>query len=64
MLIIGKLTALKVAREKRPGMHSDGGGFYLRSIRGYRPNLSCELQRRIVSGVLNAPSFEARDRRL
>ena len=47
MLIIGKFTALKVAREKRPGMHSDGGGLYLRSIRGYRPNLSCELQRRI-----------------
>ena len=30
MLIIGKLTALKVAREKRPGMYGDGGGLYLR----------------------------------
>ena len=29
MLIIGKLTALKVAREKRPGMYGDGGGLYL-----------------------------------
>jgi integrase len=29
MLIIGKLTALKVAREKRPGLYGDGGGLYL-----------------------------------
>jgi len=34
MLIIGKLTALKVAREQRPGMHSDGGGLYLCVARG------------------------------
>ncbi len=26
MLIIGKLSALKVAREKRPGLYGDGGG--------------------------------------
>ena len=29
MPIIGKLTALKVAREKRPGLYGDGGGLYL-----------------------------------
>jgi len=29
MLIIGKLTAMKLAREQRPGMHSDGSGLYL-----------------------------------
>jgi integrase len=29
VLIIGKLSALQVAREKRPGMHGDGGGLYL-----------------------------------
>ena len=29
MLIIGKLSAVKVAREKRPGMYGDGGGLYL-----------------------------------
>ena len=29
MPITGKLTALKVAREKRPGMYGDGGGLYL-----------------------------------
>ncbi len=34
MLIIGKLTAMKVAREQRPGMHSDGGGLYLCIARG------------------------------
>jgi integrase len=27
---IGKLTALKVAKAKRPGMYADGGGLYLR----------------------------------
>lgn len=34
MLIIGKLTALKVAREQRPGMYSDGGSLYLSVARG------------------------------
>ena len=34
MLIIGKLTAMKVAREQRPGMRSDGGGLYLCVARG------------------------------
>jgi Arm DNA-binding domain len=29
MPIIGKLTALKVMREKRPGLYGDGGGLYL-----------------------------------
>ena len=29
MPITGKLTALKVAREKRPGLYGDGGGLYL-----------------------------------
>ena len=29
MAVIGKLTALKVAREKRPGLYGDGGGLYL-----------------------------------
>jgi integrase len=29
MPIIGKLNALKVAREKRPGLYGDGGGLYL-----------------------------------
>jgi integrase len=29
MSIIGKLTVLKVAREKRPGLYGDGGGLYL-----------------------------------
>ena len=29
MPIIGKLTALKVAREIRPGLYGDGGGLYL-----------------------------------
>jgi integrase len=29
MAITGKLTALKVAREKRPGLYGDGGGLYL-----------------------------------
>ena len=28
MAILGKLTALKVAREKRPGVYGDGGGLY------------------------------------
>jgi hypothetical protein len=27
--MIGKLSALKVAREKRPGVYGDGGGLYL-----------------------------------
>jgi integrase len=30
MAVIGKLSALKVAREKRPGVYGDGGGLYLR----------------------------------
>ena len=29
MALIGKLKALNVAREKRPGMYGDGGGLYL-----------------------------------
>jgi Arm domain-containing DNA-binding protein/integrase-like protein len=29
MAVIGKLTALRVAREKRPGLYGDGGGLYL-----------------------------------
>jgi hypothetical protein len=29
MPLIGKLNALKVAREKRPGLYGDGGGLYL-----------------------------------
>jgi integrase len=29
MTIVGKLTALKVAREKKPGLYGDGGGLYL-----------------------------------
>jgi hypothetical protein len=28
MGVAGKLTALKVAREKRPGLYGDGGGLY------------------------------------
>src|SRR5262245_25279555 len=27
---LGRLTALKVAKAKRPGMYADGGGLYLR----------------------------------
>ena len=27
---IGRLTALKVDKAKRPGMYADGGGLYLR----------------------------------
>ena len=27
---IGRLTALKVEKPKRPGMYADGGGLYLR----------------------------------
>jgi integrase len=34
MALIGKLTTLKVAREKRPGMYGDGGGLYLQVTRG------------------------------
>lgn len=29
MMIVSKLTALKVAREKKPGLYGDGGGLYL-----------------------------------
>jgi integrase len=29
MTMIGELTALRVAREKRPGVYADGGGLYL-----------------------------------
>lgn len=29
MMIVNKLTALKVAREKQPGLYGDGGGLYL-----------------------------------
>jgi hypothetical protein len=29
MPVTGKLTALKVAREKQPGLYGDGGGLYL-----------------------------------
>ncbi len=29
MAMIGKLSALRVAREKRPGVYADGGGLYL-----------------------------------
>jgi integrase len=29
MTVIGKISALKVAREKRPGVYGDGGGLYL-----------------------------------
>jgi hypothetical protein len=29
MGLIGKLTAVRVAREKRAGLHSDGGGLFL-----------------------------------
>ncbi len=29
MLVLGKLTALKVAQAKRPGLYGDGGGLYL-----------------------------------
>jgi len=32
MPIIGKLTALKVAQTKRPGLYGDGGGLYLQVI--------------------------------
>ena len=35
MLIIGKLTTLKVAREKRPGMYGDGGGLCWRPGSGW-----------------------------
>ena len=35
MPVTGKLTALKVAREKQPGLYGDGGGLYLQiSARG------------------------------
>jgi integrase len=34
MPIIGKLNALKVAREKRPGLYGDGGGLYLQVTAG------------------------------
>ena len=27
---VGRLTALKVEKEKKPGMYADGGGLYLR----------------------------------
>ena len=27
---MGRLTALKVEKEKKPGMYADGGGLYLR----------------------------------
>ena len=27
---VGRLTALKVEKERRPGMYADGGGLYLR----------------------------------
>src|SRR5215831_17260855 len=30
----GRLTALKVARAKRPGMYADGGGLYLQITEG------------------------------
>src|SRR5579862_4105178 len=30
---IGRLTALKVEKSKRPGMYADGGGLYLRVTR-------------------------------
>jgi integrase len=35
MAMVGKLTALKVAREKEPGLYGDGGGLYLQiTVRG------------------------------
>ncbi len=34
MALTGKLTALRVGREKRPGMYGDGGGLYLQVTRG------------------------------
>lgn len=34
MSIIGKLKALNVAREKRPGLYGDGGGLYLQVTNG------------------------------
>jgi hypothetical protein len=40
MPVIGKLTALKVAREKRPGLYGDGGGLYLQITAGARSHRS------------------------
>ena len=34
MRITGRLTALKIARAKRPGMYADGGGLYLQVTEG------------------------------
>ena len=31
---VGRLTALKVERAKKPGMHADGGGLYLQITSG------------------------------
>ena len=46
MPVIGKLSALKVAREKRPGLYGDGGGLYLQiTARGSRSWISRFLGR-------------------
>jgi Arm domain-containing DNA-binding protein len=34
MAVTGKLKALNVAREKRPGTYGDGGGLYLQVAKG------------------------------
>jgi hypothetical protein len=34
MSIVGKLSAVKVARAKRPGLFGDGGGLYLQIADG------------------------------
>ena len=38
---IGRLTALKVEKAKKPGMYADGGGLYLRVTSKARATGSC-----------------------
>ena len=64
---VGRLTALKVARAKRPGMYADGGGLYLQITKGgaswvYRFMLNGRAREMGLGPVHTITLAEARER--
>src|SRR5262249_17339242 len=65
--MVGRLTALKVARAKRPGMYPDGGGLYLQVTQGgaswvYRFMLNGRAREMGLGPVHTISLAEARER--
>src|SRR6516225_12408219 len=64
---VGRLTALKVVRAKRPGMYADGGGLYLQITKGgaswvYRFMLNGRAREMGLGPVHTITLAEARER--